>query len=107
MSSLYNCIYDPKQTQIGFSLKYFPRHALSENLQRMIKKTRIVHLGQETVVRWCDESQTHINYGGDLYEITWQNNAIPTETEWLNMSEIRLELRETNLHGKVAILSKI
>jgi len=109
--ALYNCIYDAKSTQLGFSLKYFPHTALSESVRRWIRKTYVKMCTKSELVRLLNEQQTHIvMYSGRDWEIVWKNNAVPTELEWVRWKDsqrFHLEFRETALHGRTVILSRI
>jgi hypothetical protein len=107
--ALYNCIYDPKQTQVGFALKYFPFMALSPNLRRMIQFSGSHTITKAELELQLNEDKTQLlNSAGD-WEIVWRNNATPTLLEysrWADNQELEVELRRTNLHGKVAILHR-
>ena len=107
MSNLYKCIYDPRETQIGFALLYFPEHVLGRNVRKQLRHSDLqLRYTKSELLERCSEDQTQLHACGSLWRIVWQNNAIPTETEWNKISVLRVHLRQTLLHGRVAILSR-
>jgi hypothetical protein len=104
---LYRCIYDPKETQLGYSLKYVPFAVLSVHLRSLVVSNECGLYTQVEVDSMCNEDKTTLFAEETIWQIVWRNNAIPTETEWLKMSRIWIEFRVTCLHGCVAILHKL
>jgi len=105
--ALYNCIYDARQTQFGFSLRYFPVGSLSLNLRSHLRSNRIEFMDKAQMEVLCNEEKTSMLYDGHEWEIVWRNAATPTEAEylkWNRYQRFQLEFRHTNLHGRVVIL---
>jgi hypothetical protein len=107
--ALYNCIYDPTQTQLGFSLKYFPAMALSPHVKRMIQWAHQDYCALVQLEEKLNDSKTHLLFWAEEWEIVWRNSATPTHLEyarWNDNQQIELEFRRTSLHGRIVILHK-
>lgn len=106
-NNLYKRVYDPRQTQLAFALKYFPYASLRSGVRAHIRKSSMVTLTKDQLLSSMDETLTNLQLGGNTFQVVWMNNNIPTETEWNSIKsdgQIEVELRETNLHGNLAIL---
>ena len=86
------------ETQLAYKLKYFPRFQLSDAAQRLLFRTRIVHLTKALVLEHINRERTHLFFGGKEYKIVWAHNNIPTEQERDKLSDdqnITVELRKS------------
>lgn len=74
---------DRQATQLAYRVKYWPYQELSSAARSLLHRQRAVYLRKSDILKRVNPSMTKLaDTQGNLYDIVWAYNNMPTEAEW-------------------------
>ena len=81
-NSLYTQAVDRTATQLAYSVNYYPWAALVPAAKSLVSWRRYFCIRKADFLQLLNEEKTKLLFNKREYQIVWEFNNIPTETEW-------------------------